>query len=94
MADFKINHGAPRGNPLVTVLLLIGMAIVIGVSVVLGFFAFLALSGLAMVAAVAVSIRRWWASRRAAATAPVNTDARGNDVIEGEFHVVKRPKNS
>lgn len=94
MANFRIYHGAPGGNPLVTVLLLIVMVIVFGVSVVLGFFAFLALSALAMAAVVVVGIRRWWASRHAATKASVSRDARGNDVIEGEFHVVKRPKNS
>lgn len=84
MSKFTLHDRTQGGNPLVTVLLFIVTAIVIGVSIVLGFFAFLALSTLAIVSAIVVAVRHWWAKRQSPK----------GEVIEGEFHVVKRPKNS
>ncbi len=63
-------------------------AIVIGVSIVLGFFAFLALSAIILVAASVIGVRAWWAGRQM----PKKNESEG--VIEGEFHVVKKDKNS
>jgi hypothetical protein len=71
LQEFTIRKGAKGGNPLV-----------IGVLVVLGFFAFLALSAMALVAAAVIGARRWWMRR---------SSPKG-DFIEGEFHVVKKPK--
>ncbi len=75
------------------VLVVILGAIVIGVSVVLGFFAFLALSAIILVAASVIGIRVWWAGRQMQKKATPDDTARG-DTIEGEFHVVKKDKNS
>ncbi|MDA0705411.1 MAG: hypothetical protein O2907_10240 [Proteobacteria bacterium] len=82
MQKFTIKNGVEGSNPLVNLLLVIVAAIVIGVSVVLGFFAFLALSAMALVAAAVIGVRRWWLQR---------SSSKG-DFIEGEFHVVKKPK--
>ena len=68
-------------------------AIVIGVSVVLGFFAFLALSAIILVAASVIGVRVWWAGRQTPIKAAPDDTTRG-DYIEGEFHVVKKDKNS
>ena len=81
---FTIRNGAQGTHPLARLLLVIGTALLIGVSVVLGFFAFLALSVIALVTAAVVGARLWWAGRRAPR----------RDFIEGEFHVVKKPKSS
>jgi len=84
LGKFTSNRIAQGSNPLVTLLLFIVAVVVVGISFVLGLFAFLALSAFTVVAAVAVAIRLWWAKRRLPQS----------NVIEGEFHIVKKPKNS
>jgi hypothetical protein len=81
---FTIRSGTEAGNPLLKLLLVIGAVIVIGISIVVGFLAFLALSAIALVAAAVIGVRHWWSKRHVPQ----------GDVIEGEFHVVKKPKNS
>ncbi len=88
MQKIHIKNGLPSGNPLANALVVIVGAIVIGVSIVLGFFAFLALSAVILVAASVIGVRAWWAGRQM----PKNAEQDG--VIEGEFHVVKKDKNS
>jgi len=88
-----IRNGIQGGNPLANVLVIIVGAVVIGVSVVLGFFAFVALSAVILVAASVIGVRAWWLRRKM----PGNTETRrstGDEFIEGEFHVVKKDKNS
>ncbi len=93
MHKIYIKNGMQGGNPLANILVVIVGAIVIGVSVVLGFFAFLALSAIVLVAAAVIGVRAWWITRKM----PKNAEA-GNvtdgEFIEGEFHVVKKDKNS
>ncbi len=88
MQKIHIKNGLPSGNPLANALVVIVGAIVIGVSIVLGFFAFLALSAVILVAASVIGVRAWWAGRQM----PKNAEQDG--AIEGEFHVVKKDKNS
>lgn len=81
------------GNPLANILVVIVGAIIIGVSVVLGFFAFLALSAIILVAAAVIGVRVWWAKRSMPKNAEPGAGVDG-EFIEGEFHVVKKDKNS
>jgi len=88
-----IKNGAAGGNPLANALVVVVGAIVITVSLVLGFFAFLALSAVVLVAAAVIGIRVWWLQRKmpknVASAASVESE-----LIEGEFHVVKKDKTS
>ena len=84
-----IKNGLQGGNPIANIFVVIVGAIIIGVSIVLGFFAFLALSAVILVAASVIGVRSWWARRQM----PRNAE-QAEDVIEGEFHVVKKDKNS
>ena len=93
MQKIHIKNGLSSGNPLANVLVVILGAIVIGVSVVLGFFAFIALSAIILVAASVIGVRVWWAGRQMPIQAVPDDTSRG-DTIEGEFHVVKKDKNS
>jgi len=88
-----MKNGAAGGNPLANVLVVIVGAIIITVSLVLGFFAFLALSAVVLVAAAVIGIRGWWTKRNMPKNAEPATSADG-EFIEGEFHVVKKDKNS
>ena len=93
MHKIHIKNGIQGGNPLANVLVVIVGAIIIGVSVVLGFFAFLALSAIVLVAAAVIGVRAWWITRKM----PKNVEpesATNAEFIEGEFHVVKKDKNS
>lgn len=83
----------PGGNPLANILLVIVATIVIGVSLVLGFFAFLIVSAIVLLAATVIGIRSWWAQRGLPDNGSAAQGA-ATDVIEGEFHVVKKRKNS
>jgi hypothetical protein len=85
------------GNPLANILVVVVGAIIIAMSIVLGFFAFLALSAVLLVAAVVIGVRGWWIRRTMPDTheVPRETGGRnGGEFIEGEFHVVKKDKNS
>ncbi len=93
MQKIHIKNGLPGGNPLANALVVILGAIVIGVSIVLGFFAFLALSAVILVAASAIGVRAWWIGRQMPKNAEPDGAKRG-EYIEGEFHVVKKDKNS
>ncbi len=88
MHKIHIKSGLPSGNPLANVLVVILGVIIIGVSVVLGFFAFLALSAIILLAASVIGVRAWWAGRQ------MPKKVKPNGVIEGEFHVVNKDKNS
>lgn len=93
MQKIYIKGGIPGSNPLASILIVIVGAIVIGVSIVLGFFAFLAVSAIVLIAAAIMSIRVWWANRGSPPEVSKESAAPG-EFIEGEFHVVKKPKNS
>ena len=93
MQKIYIKNELPGGNPLANALVVILGAIVIGVSVVLGFFAFLALSAVILVAASAIGVRAWWIGRQMPKNAEPDGSKQG-EYIEGEFHVVKKDKNS
>ena len=93
MQKIHIKNTALGSNPLANVLVVIVGAIIIGVSLVLGFFAFLALSAAVLVAAVIMSVRSWWLGRKAPRHQSPER-AKDGDLIEGEFHVVKKDKNS
>ena len=93
MQKIDLKNGIPGGNPIANILVVIVGAIVIGVSIVLGFFAFLALSAIILTAAAVIAIRAWWA-RRQMPNHPDTGTATQSDFIEGEFHVVKKRKNS
>ena len=93
MQKFYVKHDMQNGNPLANVLVVIIGAIVIGVSVVLGFFAFLALSAIILLASIVIGVRSWWLRRRMPSSAEHATHVHG-EFIEGEFHVVKKDKNS
>ena len=93
MQKIHIKNGLPGSNPLANALIVIVGAIVIGITLVLGFFAFLALSAAVLVAAAVITIRAWWIGRNAPPATNRSTAVEG-DLIEGEFHVVKKDKNS
>ncbi len=93
MTKIYIKNGAPGGNPFANLLVVIVGAIAITVSLVLGFFAFLALSAVVLVAAAVIGIRVWWARRNMPKNAEPAASVDG-EFIEGEFHVVKKDKNS
>ena len=86
MHKIYIRHGGQNANLLVNAVIVIVGAMLIAASLVLGFFAFLALSAIILVVALVSGLRNWWANRR--------SPKRTSDVIEGEFHVVKRNKSS
>ena len=93
MQKIHIKNGLPGSNPLANALIIVVGAIVIGITLVLGFFAFLALSAAVLVATSVIAIRSWWLGRNTppAAKPPPSTEG---DLIEGEFHVVKKDKTS
>lgn len=93
MQKIHIKNGLPGSNPLANALIVIVGAIVIGITLVLGFFAFLALSAAVLVAGAVIAIRSWWLGRNAPPAANPTPSSDG-DLIEGEFHVVKKDKNS
>ena len=93
MPKFYIKNDFQGGSPLANILVVIVGAIIIGFSVVLGFFAFLALSAVVLVAAVVIGVRVWWAKRQMPKNAESGPTVDG-EFIEGEFHVVKKDKNS
>ena len=93
MQKIHIKNANLGSNPLANILVVIAGAIIIGVSLVLGFFAFLALSAAVLVAAVVMSIRAWWLGRKAPRQRSPER-AKDGDLIEGEFHVVKKDKNT
>ena len=93
MTKIYIKNGPPGGNPFANLLVVIVGAIAITVSLVLGFFAFLALSAVVLVAAAVIGIRVWWANRNMPKHAEPAASVDG-EFIEGEFHVVKKDKNS
>lgn len=93
MQKIYIKSGLPGSNPLANALIIVIGAIVIGITLVLGFFAFLALSAAVLVVAAVVTIRSWWLARKAPPAANPQPSAEG-DLIEGEFHVVNKDKNS
>ena len=93
LQKMDLKNGMQGGNPIANILVVIVGAIVIGVSIVLGFFAFLVLSAIILTAAVVIAIRTWWARRQMPNNPETGTATQG-DFIEGEFHVVKKHKNS
>ena len=93
MQKIHIKNGAAGGNPLANVLVVIVGAIVIGVSLVLGFFAFLALSAAVLIGAAVITVRSWWLGRKSPQQ-PEPAQSASGEFIEGEFHVVKKDKNS
>ncbi len=93
MTKIYIKNGPPGGSPFANLLVVIVGAIAITVSLVLGFFAFLALSAVVLVAAAVIGIRVWWANRNMPKNAEPAASVHG-EFIEGEFHVVKKDKNS
>ncbi|MGI9202117.1 MAG: hypothetical protein ACR2QL_13725 [Woeseiaceae bacterium] len=93
MQKIHIKNASFGGGPLANVLVVIVGAIIIGVSLVLGFFAFLALSVAVLIAAALITVRSWWLGRKTPdSAAPRPTES--HEFIEGEFHVVKKDKNS
>ena len=93
MQKIHIKNASFGGGPLANLLVVIVGAIIIGVSLVLGFFAFLALSVAVLIAAAVITVRSWWLGRKR----PHAADQRSTEsdqFIEGEFHVVKKDKNS
>jgi len=82
----------PAGNPIANVLVIIAGALVIGASIVLGFFAFIALSGIVLVAAAIIGVRVWWLKRKIqsgqTADGGRQTERTPAGVIEGEYQVV------
>ena len=93
MQKIHIKNTTLGSNPLANILVVIAGAIIIAVSLVLGFFAFLALSALVLVAAVVMSVRSWWVGRTVPRPHSPERPKDG-DLIEGEFHVVKKDKNT
>jgi len=93
LQKIHIKNGLPGSNPLANALIIVVGAIVIGITVVLGFFAFLALSAVVLVAASVIAIRSWWVGRNMPPAANPRP-AEDGDLIEGEFHVVKKDKTS
>lgn len=93
MRNIYIKTGLPGSNPLANVLIVIVGAIVISAALVLGFFAFLLLSAVVLVAAVVLGVRAWWLGRNAPPST-VDVPGQAGEFIEGEFHVVKKDKNS
>jgi len=88
-----VRNSLQGNNPLTNILVIILGAVVLGVSLILGFFAFLALSAVVLVAACIVGVRVWWAKRYNRQRESAQHAHQG-DTIEGEFHVVKKGKNS
>ena len=93
MQKIHIKNTTLGSNPLANILVVIAGAIIIGVSLVLGFFAFLALSVAVLVGATVLTVRNWWLGRKAPREAAPPASGSG-EFIEGEFHVVKKDKNS
>jgi len=92
--EFK-HRQFPAGNPLANALVVVVGAIVIAVSFVLGVFALVALASAVMVLAAIIGVRAWWLNRKFSARQKNHMNqkgrgATGGEVIEGEFHVVRR----
>lgn len=87
----------PAGNPIANVLVIIAGTLVIGASIVLGFFAFIALSGIILVAAAVIGIRVWWLKRRIQKRSPAGDPGPGRKpragVIEGEYQVIRKDRD-
>ncbi len=87
----------PAGNPIANVLVIIAGTLVIGASIVLGFFAFIALSGIVLVAAAVIGIRVWWLKRRIQKRSPAGDRGPGRKppagVIEGEYKVIRKDRD-
>ena len=65
----------------------------IAASLVLGVVAMIILGSIVLVLAAIIGIRIWWFKRKLAKQSrmqPDNTDARGPEIIEGEFRVISR----
>ena len=93
MQKIHIKSASLGGGPLANILVVIVGAIIIGISLVLGFFAFLALSAALLIGAVVLGVRSWWLGRKSPQNVAAEPTA-GDEFIEGEFHVVKKDKNS
>jgi len=80
------------GNPIANVLVIIAGTLVVGASIVLGFFAFIALSGVVLVAAAVIGVRVWWLKRKIQAGQTTDGGRQRQQtsagIIEGEYQVV------
>ncbi len=89
-----MKNSFPAGNPIANVLVIIAGALVIGASIVLGFFAFIALSGVVLVAAAIIGVRVWWLKRKIQAGQTTENNRKRPPpppgVIEGEYQVVSK----
>jgi predicted lipid-binding transport protein (Tim44 family) len=92
-----MKNGFPAGNPIANVLVIIAGMLVIGASIVLGFFAFIALSGVVLVAAAIIGVRVWWLKRKIqkgqAANGAGQKHQPTSGVIEGEYQVVSKDRD-
>jgi len=90
----SMKNGFPAGNPIANVLVIIAGALLIGASIVLGFFAFIALSGVVLVAAAVLGVRVWWLKRKfQQGQTPKGASQKQQPptgVIEGEYQVVSK----
>ena len=83
------NRGLPASNPLANILVVVAGALLVAASVVLGFLAFVILASIILVIAAVVGVRVWWLSRKLDKELRQEPpQAAGQDVIEGEYHVV------
>ncbi len=94
MRNSSMKNSFPAGNPIANVLVVIAGALVIGASIVLGFFAFIALSGVVLVAAAIIGVRVWWLKRKIQAGQTAESSRQRKPpppgVIEGEYQVVSK----
>ena len=97
MRHSSTKNSFPAGNPIANVLVIIAGALVIGASIVLGFFAFIALSGVVLVAAAIIGVRVWWLKRKIQAGQTAENSRQKQQppagVIEGEFKVVSKDRD-
>ena len=82
------------GNPLLQALSLLVFAVLLVGAVIMGAVVFAALLGLAVVAALVLSVRGWWLRRTLRGRGPFDGDppppgqAKGARLIEGEYEVI------
>jgi protein-S-isoprenylcysteine O-methyltransferase Ste14 len=86
------DRGAPVGNPIANVFVILVGALVISAAVVLGFVAFVVLGSIIAVLASVIGLRLWWFNRKLRRQPPnvaSGDSERTGGLIEGEYRVVE-----
>ena len=89
----------PAGNPFASALVIVVGVLVIALSFVVGVVALVALIAAAVIVAAVTGMRIWWLNRRTGIRGKIRVnhsrrESSGSEVIEGEFRVVERGRET